>query len=598
MKKSEMVWDLSPLYTSDNDKRMSKDRKLSEENVNRFVKKYRKDKKHLKNPKHLLKALLEYEQLDLDNGIANKEGYYWGLRQAQDQTDTKIMASMNKYSEFAIKLANKLEFFTLEISKIPEKDQKKFLSYKGLKNYQHWLEGLFKTAKYNLSESEEKILNIVGKTSSSNWIDMTEEFLALESREFTDEKGKKKTENLTKLISNLSSESKKTRDSSAKGINEILEKVSPIATKEINSILEHKRDIDSLRGLKRADQARHISDDIDTSVVDALVKAVSEDFKTSQNFYKFKAKYHKLKKLAYHERHIPTDSAKTKYSYERSRDITLKVFNSLDSELGEAARSFFDEKRIDVYPRKGKNNGAFCAATSKVLPSYILLNHTGRMEDLFTLAHELGHGVNNVLMQIQSPINYGTSLSTAEVASTFFEDFVFEEILIQSNEQERLSLMMKKVSDDIATIHRQIAGYRFELAMHSEFRMSGYLTKQRLGEIFRENMSAYMGKYVSQDKGSENWWVYWGHFRRFFYVYSYASGLLISKSLQSMVRENPKNIELVKTFLSKGNSASPSELFLEMGIDISKPSFWKRGLGETSRLLLQTEKLAKKLGKI
>ncbi len=598
MKKSEMTWDLSPLYKSDTDKNILKDRKKSEENIKKFVEKYRKDKKHLKNPKALLKALQEYEQLDLDNGIAVKEGYYFSLRQAQNQTDTKITAAINKYSEFATKLGNTIEFFTLEISKIPEKDQKKFLKYKGLQNYHHYLKKLFETAKYNLTEAEEKVLNITTKTSSSNWVDMTEEFIALENREYIDENGKKKITQLPTLLSNLSSPNKKTRDSSAESINEIMEKVLPVATKEMNSILEHKRDIDNLRGFERADMERHLSDDMDSKVVDSLVKAVSSDFQTPHRFYKFKARYHGLKKLAYHERLIPTENTKTRYSFSKSRDIVSNVFNSLDSDIGSAANSFFNEKRIDVYPSKGKNSGAFCIAASASLPSYILLNHTNRIEDVFTLAHEMGHGVNNVLMRVQTPINYSTPLSTAEVASTFFEDFVFEQILKQSSEEERLSLMMKKVSDDVATIYRQIAGYKFEQEIHAEFRQTGYLTSERLGEIFKKNMSAYMGKYVSQDKGSENWWVYWGHFRKFFYVYSYASGLLISKSLQSMVRKDPTKIELVKEFLSKGSSESPSEIFLKVGIDISKPTFWKKGLKEVSDLLSQTEELAKKLGKV
>jgi oligoendopeptidase F len=248
---------------------------------------------------------------------------------------------------------------------------------------------------------------------------------------------------------------------------------------------------------------------------------------------------------------------------------------------------------MDVYPRQGKQGGAFCAAASVSLPTYILLNHTDRLQDVLTLAHETGHGINNELMRVkQNALNFGTPTSTAEVASTFMEDFVLEHLAAEADEPTQLAINMLKLNDDISSIFRQVAGYRFEQELHQAVRERGYVPQEQIGEIFTKAMSTYMGPAVEQSPGSQNWWVYWSHFRRYFYVYSYASGLLISKSLQAMVRQDPASISRVKEFLSAGTSDSPKNIFAKLDIHIDEPTFWQRGLDQIASLLDQTEKLA------
>jgi oligoendopeptidase F len=158
--------------------------------------------------------------------------------------------------------------------------------------------------------------------------------------------------------------------------------------------------------------------------------------------------------------------------------------------------------------------------------------------------------------------------------------------------------MVLKLNDDVSTIFRQVACYTFEQELHHEYRQRGYLSKKEIGEIFRKHMASYMGDFVEQSRGSENWWVYWGHIRYFFYVYSYASGLLISKSLQHSAKTDPGFITMVKEFLSAGLSDSPKNIFGRLGIDITDQTFWEKGLDEVESLLEETTALAKKLGKI
>jgi oligoendopeptidase F len=178
------------------------------------------------------------------------------------------------------------------------------------------------------------------------------------------------------------------------------------------------------------------------------------------------------------------------------------------------------------------------------------------------------------------------------------EDFVLEEILKEADDELRLAVMMAKLNDDVSSIFRQAACYRFEQELHAEFRARGYLSKKEIGALFQKHMAAYMGKSVEQSPGSENWWVYWSHIRYFFYVYSYAGGLLISKSLQHSVRQDPAYINKVKEFFSAGLSDSPKNIFNRLGIDITDNRFWDQGLDEIEKLLNETALLAKKMGKI
>lgn len=397
----------------------------------------------------------------------------------------------------------------------------------------------------------------------------------------------------------MSDKNKKVRDSSASAFNKILAKNLDIAEAEMNAVLDDKKSDDELRKYKRPDEARHLGDDMDSSSVDAMLEVVSKRFDISARYYKLKAKLLGLSKLEYHERNVPYGNLDKKYSYEDSLKLVHKTLSAIDKNFGEIIEGFINQGRADVFPAKGKRDGAFCVHWKIEHPTYLLFNHTDKLNDVLTLAHEFGHGINNELMRNkQNSLNFETPLSTAEVASTFMEDFVLDELMKEANEELRLALMVMKLNSDISTIFRQVACYRFEQELHEGFRDKGYLSKEDIGKIFQKWMSAYMGPGVEQSSGAENWWIYWSHIRSFFYVYSYASGLLISKSLQHSVKKNKKFVEKVNEFLSAGTSDSPRNIFLKTGIDIHDKNFWESGIAEIESLLNETEKLAKKLGKI
>lgn len=594
----QITWTLKKLFESDDDPGIEKKRKIVEQKSYEFINKWKNRKDYLEDPSRLKQALDEYEEWKRDYGTDGDEGYYFWLRTMQDQNNPHLKAKFNMIENFSKRIENDIQFFHLRIAKIPKRNQKKFLEYAGLKDYKHFLERIFAESRYLLSEPEEKILNLKTSPSYSNWVKMISGFLAKEERKVILEDGRKGIKTFSKILSLLNSKDKKVRDSAAKAFNDILDKNVEVAEAEINSVLANKKIDDELRKISRPDLTRHISDDIDSEIVDALIKIVSDRFDISSRYYELKARLMKVKRLKYHERNVEYGNIYKKYTYNESIKLIYKVFKNLDSKFADILNGFMENGQFDVYPRKGKGSGAFCAHHLISQPTYILLNHTDKLRDVLTLAHELGHGINNELIrEKQNALNFGTPTSTAEVASTFMEDFVLQEILKQADDELRLSIMMMKLNDDVSTIFRQVACYKFEQELHQEFRQKGYLSKEGIGRLFQKHMATYMGDFVEQSTGSENWWVYWSHIRSFFYVYSYASGLLISKSLQNSVKDNPKFIEKVKAFLSAGLSDSPKNIFKNLGVDITDRRFWNKGLDEVENLLQETTKLAEKLGK-
>lgn len=596
---SKTKWDFSTMYSGDSDPKIDTDKEKVKKACYTFINKWKDNQDYLKDPEVLKQALDEYEELNRNYGSTGAYGYYFWLRKSQDETDPKLKAEMNKIEDDATKIANDIQFFAHQLSKVSLKTQKEFLNNTELKDYHFYLEGLFKFAKHLLSEPEEKILRLKGPVSYSNWVKMVTSLLSKEERDITNEEGKKETKTLEECLSLLSSKNKKARDSAAEAVHDVLSKNVDVAENELNSILQDKKIDDELRGYERPDTERHLGDNVDTAIVDALVSSVTENFDLARRFYELKAKLLKLEKLAYHERNLEYGEVDKKYTYEEGVALVDKVLEELDSDFSTIYRMFVQNGHIDVYPAKGKRGGAFCADDLITLPTYILLNHTNRLNDVTTIAHEVGHGIHNELQRPNvNALNYGVSLATAEVASTFMEDFVLQEILKTADDETKLSILMTKLNDSISSVHRQIACYNFEFELHTEFRKQGYLSKEDIGTLFDKNMGAYMGDFVERPEPSKNWWVYWGHIRRPFYVYSYASGLIISNALQNMVKQDKKNIEKVKQFMRMGASDSPKNIFLSAGIDITDKEFWNRGLKEIGLLLDETEQLAKKLGRI
>lgn len=581
-------WNLELLFKSDKDPEIGKYLKQTEQAHKQFADKWQKRTDYLANPKVLRQALDDYEQLMRHYGGQNKALYYFWLRSELNEADPKIKARFNQVDQLTRQLINQIQFFELNLAKIKPSAQDQILKNPLLKDYRHFLQRLFDQSKYLLSEAEEKILTLKSSPAHHLWTKMSSSLMSQSERH-----GK----NFSQIISILDHPDKKVRDAAAEDFNNILKQHLEVVENEINAILTNKRIDSNLRGYTRPEQGRFLADDIDAEVVDQLVQAVASRFDIPQRYYRLKAKLLGFPKLAYHERNMEYSRVEKKYPFDSAVKTVQTALAAVDDEFGQIFQNFFQQGQVDVAPRKAKRSGAFCAYGLITDPTYVLLNHTNKLNDVLTLAHEFGHAINDELMKkVQNSLNFGTPLSTAEVASTFMEDFVLEQILKSADDHQRLSIMMMKLNDDVSSIFRQIALFRFEQELHHAFKQSGYLSAKEIGFIFQKHMKSYMGPAVEQSPGSANWWTYISHFRSFFYVYSYASGLLISKSLQASVKSNPAFISQVKQFLSAGLSDSPKSIFADLGVDITDPKFWQKGLDETDKLLRETENLAKQLG--
>lgn len=591
----ENVWDLTILEENFEEKR-----KEIEIKSGTFVKKWEGNSEYLEKAGILREALDEYEKLENSYLKGGDEYYFCWLNLQLDESNPELKARYNKAEEFKKEIENKLRFFLLKISKISEEKQKEFLEDEGLKKYRNFLKRLFCEGRYLLSEKEERIINIKNSGAYSFWVNMVSGFLSKEEGFVFDENLKENKKSFSEIRSLMESENKKVRNKAISVFNEIVEKYEDIAENELNAVLENKKVNDKLRGFERPDKSRHLEDDIETEIVDSLIETVSKKgFKISKKFYILKAKLLGLKEFIYSERNILYGKIAKEFDYENSKKLINKVFMNMDKKFSDIFISFIEKNQIDVFPRKGKRDGAFCVDLLKRQPVFVMLNHTNKIKDVLTFAHEMGHAIHKEFMKEKNnSLNIGTPKSTAEVASTFMEDFILQELLKGVDEEEKLILMMQKLQDDVQTIMRQIACYKFEQELHYEFRMKGYLSKKEIGNIFKKHMKNYLGKIFEDGKDLENGWIYWPHIRTYFYNYSYASGLLISKTLQNLVKENTQNMEKVKKFFYSGTLDSPKNIFKKIGIDISNKEFWIKGLDEVEDLLNKTEELAKKLNKI
>lgn len=571
---------------------------MATEAVDSFVDAWRPRTNELADPVVLADALLAMEELESKKGLYD-EIQYISLRSAVDSNNPKVQAAESKAQQFYMDIGNKLEFFWLAIGTIPKDRHKDILAHERIAPFKHLVEQRFANAKYQLSEAEEKILNLKSVPAYQRWVQMTEVAMAKDTRTALTESGEERKLTQEELMGAFRSSDARVRDSAAQAFNEQLADYAEMATAELNAVLANKQIDDKLRGFTRPDESRLVGDDISAQFVDGLLEAVADRSQLAHHYYELKAKIMGQDKLKYHERVTPIAATDVKISFEEGVKTVHTAFAALDQEFADTLKNNIDAGQVDVYPRAGKRGGAFCAYGAFPHPVYVMLNWKDSLNDVGTLAHEFGHAINaQYLKQSESPLTCDNPMATAEVASTFMEAVVMDHLMASSDDETSYALLAASIEDAIATIFRQLACYRFELALHDAYREEGYLSTERIGALFTEHMQAYMGPSVEQSEGSQNWWTYWSHIRNYFYVYSYASGQLIAMALKTMVDDEPSKIEALKGFLRVGRSKSPAAVFADLGIDIEDKAFWSGGLDQLEVQLDRFEELARRLGKL
>lgn len=579
-------WNFKLFYKNDKDPQIEKDFLFFEKSVLAFEKKYRNQNKYLTNSKNLLQACQDYEKLTSTPEYV-KPYFYFNLRRDIDSSNDLLNAKANEYQEKLNKLNNRIIFFGLNLGKIEKDKQGVFLKDPQLKKYHYYLKKIFEDAKYNLPENEEKIINLYNIPANFMWADGFSKVLSESEINFKGE-----ILPIAEALGIMSNLKTKDRRAIYSLINSKLKELSSFSEPEINAIFTTKKISDELRGFENPYQATVKSYENDEAVVENLVKVVTDNFKISHRFYNLKAKLIKENKLTYADRAASVGSISHSFSFDETVQIISRAFNRVDENYGNIFSNYLKNGQIDVYPKKGKIGTATCFG-SYGLPTLVLLNHTNNYNSVLTLGHEMGHAIHTEMSHSQPGIYADYTMSVAETASTLFENFVFEEVFEKLSKKERIVALHNKINDAIATIFRQIACFNFEKELHETIRKEGYCSKEKIATIMNKHMKSYMGPIVDLKEEDGYFFANWSHIRRFFYVYSYAYGHLISSALYSEYKKDKSFKNKIEMFLKAGGSKSPEDIFADIGIDIRNPKFFENGIKLIEEDIKRLEKLVK-----
>ena len=582
------VWNLKLLYSSENDPRIETDIRTFEKNTEAFAKTYDVPvKQYLEESLVLHKALTEYEKLIGQAGLKALMYFYY-LRDT-NASNPVVPARISLIENRMAKAQNNLVFFENSLGKIVPEKQKVFLEDPLLTHYKVFLKRIFENAVHDLSVAEERIMNLKSLPAHNMWVSANESIMNTKTVTW---KGKVlPLSQAAQTIHNLSTQKERQKLSTL--VTEVLKSLAVFSEKEMNAVLTDKKIDDELRGYATPYAQTVKSYDNDPAVIEQLVKVVTSKASIAHRFFKLKAKLLKQKKLLYSDRGAHIGTIKAQFSFEKSTELLKKIYNGIEPKYSDILDSFLQKGQIDVSPRIGKQSGAYCSS-SYLNPTFVLLNHTNDFKSLTTYAHERGHAFHSEISRAQGPIYSHYSMSLAETASTLFQSHALEAVYDSLSDSEKIVLLHDKINDDISTIFRQIACFTFEQDLHAGIKTKGFLSKEEICEIHNKNMKTYLGPVFTLHPDDGYMFVQWSHIRRFFYVYSYAYGMLVTKAFLRRYKQDPSFWSSIEKFLAAGGKDSPENILKEIGIDVSEAGFWEEGLKEIEDDIIKLEKLTKK----
>ncbi|KAB2687360.1 M3 family oligoendopeptidase [Brucella pseudogrignonensis] len=531
-------------------------------------------------------AIKEYEGLsELMGRIASFAGlYYYG-----DTTDSKRMKLFGDVQQKLTDANTPLIFFSLEINRIDDDVlEKAMASNPSIGHYRPWLEDLRLDKPYELDDKLEQLFHEKSITGYSAWNRLFDETMSslrfeIDGEELAIE------QTLNMLQDAYGAVRKKASEALAKTFGANLRTFTLIT----NTLAKDKEISDRWRGFQDIADSRHLANRVEREVVDALSSAVEAAYpRISHRYYALKAKWLGLEKLENWDRNAPLpETPQALISWDEARETVLSAYGNFAPEMAEIAKKFFDKNWIDAPVRPGKAPGAFAHPTVPSAHPYVLLNYMGKPRDVMTLAHELGHGVHQVLAGEQGALMASTPLTLAETASVFGEMLTFRSLLERTtNKRERKAMLAQKAEDMINTVVRQIAFYQFERRVHTE-RREGELTSERIGEIWMDVQRESLGDAVNLNPGYETFWTYIPHFIHSpFYVYAYAFGDCLVNSLYAVYQNSEKGFQQ-KYFdmLKAGGTKHHKELLAPFGLDATDPDFWSKGLSVVEGIIDELE---------
>ncbi|GIV61176.1 MAG: oligoendopeptidase F [Rhodothermaceae bacterium] len=577
-------WDLSDLY-SDHDA-LDRDLETADREVEAFEQAYRGRVATLEAD-GLAEALAAYEGLHDRLGRAYTYAYlYWST----DTGDPARGALLQKVREAYTRLSQRLIFFRLEWAAVDDARAEALLADPALAQYRHYLELERLHRQHLLSEPEEKILAEKSITGRGAWNRFFDETLgamrfSLDGRAMTQQE----------VLAKLYEPDRDVRRAAALAFTEGLEAHIRPLTFIFNTILADKASDDRLRRFPHWLAARNLDNEVSDEMVQALIEAVTGRYDLVARFYRLKRRLLGLDELFDYDRYAPVGEADTRYDWDAARALVQAAYADFHPRLGEIVEQFFEKRWIDAALAPNKRGGAFSHGAVPSAHPYILMNYTGKIRDVQTLAHELGHGVHQYLSRKQGVLQADTPLTTAETASVFGEMLVFQRLMKQEQDpRNRLAMLVGKIDDTIATVFRQVAMNRFEDRMHNARRTEGELPPEWFCEAWMDMQRAMFQGSVTLGDHYRFWWSYIPHFLHTpGYVYAYAFGELLVLALYARYQEEgPAFADKYIGLLEAGGSDWPHRLVGRLGVDLTDLGFWHQGLSAIEALIEQAEALA------
>ncbi len=578
------VWDLSDLYSAPDSPDVRGDLAKAQSAVELFCTDYKGAIAGLK-PAAFTQAIERYETIQESLG---KLGSYAQLLRAGDLNNSSVAKFAQDIGEQLNATSSNLIFFALEINRIEDAALADLMAHDDCQKYRPWIENVRVFRPHELADDVEKLFHEKAVTGSVGWGRLFDETLAASRYDIAG-----KTVTLEHTLNLLTDTDRDRRRRAAAALAATFEEKAPLFALVTNVLAKDKEIEDRWRGFQSPPASRHLANLVETEVVDALENAVVASFsRTSHRYYSLKARWLGVEKLEHFDRNAPLPLAdERKFTWADARDTVLGAYERFSGDLGKIGRTFFDHAWIDAPPRPGKSPGAFAHPTVPSAHPYLLLNYQGKVRDVMTLAHELGHGVHQVLAGPQGALMADTPLTLAETASVFGEQLVFRALLdAESDPVRRTHMLAGKVEDMINTVVRQIAFYRFEKAVHEE-RRQGELTVERLGEIWLAVQAESLGPAFRLGADYRNYWCYIPHFIHSpFYVYAYAFGDCLVNALYAVFQNSETGFqERYIAMLKAGGTKRHKELLAPFGLDASEPAFWQQGLDLISGFIDELE---------
>jgi len=582
-------WRLADLYQGMDSRQFAADFERAEREARRFAETYRGKLAALAGRpdagETLAVAVKTYESLqDLTGRIMA----YASLLYASDTSDARIAKFHADAQERVTALAGDLLFFELELNRLDDAKLEAAMAAPALGHYRPWLEDIRKEKPHQLADDLERLFLDKSVSAAAAWNRLFDDTIAALRFDFEGE-----SLTLEPLLGKLMDPDEKKRETAANALAKTLGANLRLFALIMSTLAKDKETSDRWRKFKDVADSRHLANRVEPEVVEALVEAVTDAYpRLSHRYYALKARWFGKPRLDHWDRNAPLPNAPRRvYKWEAARDMVLGAYRAFSPRMADIARRFFDEGWIDAPVRPGKAPGAFSHPTTPSAHPYILVNFLGKPRDVTTLAHELGHGVHQVLAGVNGALMAPTPLTLAETASVFGEMLTFRSMLAaNADPAERKAMLAAKVEDMLNTVVRQIAFYKFERLVHLE-RRKGEVTVDRINEAWMRTQAESLGPSVALRPGYEAYWAYIGHFIHSpFYVYAYAFGDCLVNSLYGVYERSSEGFaERYLMMLSAGGSKSYSELLAPFGLDAKDPGFWKIGLAVIERMIVELE---------